>query len=382
MMRRRDALRVMFGLGGLGFLGLQNSNLVAREERQSIGPTHVATSTKPGAIHVVVFSNFEGWSRDADKAIQWFDACTAAYPSIRWTHMYNPMYLVKPSPQLLEAAKTYNSYLRDGQVQGKIEVGLHLHMFHDLIEKMGVTPRAYPYAGDKTPECNDQRKVEEDRQLGYDVLMTGYSAAEKAKLLDVSIDAFVANGFGKPKSFCAGYSAANPELQAVLVQKGLQVSFSAQVIPPDHYGSCWERLLKWSGNITPLTIPYKVARNSILPPPQADDQYLELVEFPLNMGVDSNDLYLAKARVTRTDMFDRHYRWAKQTGNDTAVAIGVHTEVISGETWGQGPVSEIVDQFLSHVARRATDGDVEIRYGKVSEVAQSFRNNKSLSGAL
>jgi hypothetical protein len=79
-------------------------------------------------------------------------------------------------------------------------------------------------------------------------------------------------------------------------------------------------------------------------------------------------------------MFDGHYTAAKDSGQETAVCIGVHAKVIAGETWGKGPVSEVADRFLTHVERRAAEGGAEIRYGKVSEVAARFRDNTSSNG--
>jgi hypothetical protein len=349
---------------------------------ESIGnaPAPPGKASKAGVVHVVVFSNFEGNLLDAGPAIKWFDACTAAHPVIVWTHMYNPLYLVVDSPGLRKAEATISPYLRDLQSRGKAEIGLHLHPYYDLVRRLGVSPRGHPYASDTSPGCNDRRDPAVDRLGGYDVLMTGYTASEQTTLLGASLKAFADRGFDRPTSFCAGYSAADPTLQSVVAAKGFRASFSAQSVPPAHYGTCWERLLKWSGHITPLTIPYRVARNSILPPPHADHEYLDLVEVPLNMGVDNNDLYLHKSRVTRVDMFDRHYNAAMRSGQETAVCIGVHAEVVAGETWGKGPVSHVMDRFLTHVERRAKEGGAEIRYGKVSEVAARFRDNKSSNG--
>lgn len=98
------------------------------------------------------------------------------------------------------------------------------------------------------------------------------------------------------------------------------------------------------------------------------------------MGVDTNDLYLRKSRVSRADMFETHYAAARDSGQETAVCIGVHAEVIAGETWGKGPVSEVLDRFLTHAERRASDGGVEIRHGTVSDVAARFRDNTSSHG--
>jgi hypothetical protein len=373
-------MRLMAGWCGGSLWGARASSSAVAADRNGSDAAPSGKTPKQGIAHVVVFSNFEGNLHDAQPALRWFDACTAAHPAIAWTHMYNPIYLVADSPELRKAETIITPYLRDLQSRKKAEVGLHLHCFYDLVRRLGVSPRGYPYASDTSAGCDDRRDPAADRLGGYDVLMTGYTAGEQAAMLDASLKGFADRGFERPTSFCAGYSAADPSLQAVVASKGLRVSFSAQSVPPDHYGTCWERLLKWSGHITPLTIPYRVSRNSILPPPHTDDDYLDLVEVPLNMGVDANDLYLQKSRVTRIDMFDKHYTAATRLGRETAVCIGVHAEVIAGETWGKGPVSEVMDRFLTHVERRAKEGGAEIRYGKVSDVAARFRDNKSSSG--
>jgi hypothetical protein len=380
-MHRRQALRLMAGLCGGALLSARANSSAVAAESSSNDAAPSGKASKPGVVHVVVFSNFEGNLQDAQPALRWFDACTAAHPAIVWTHMYNPIYLVADSPEMRKAEATITPYLRDMQSRKKAEVGLHLHCFYDLVRRLGVSPRGYPYASDTSAGCNDRRDPAADRLGGYDVLMTGYTRDEQAAMLDASLKAFADRGFERPTSFCAGYSAADPTFQAVVADKGFRVSFSAQSIPPNHYGTCWERLLKWSGHITPLSIPYRVSRNSILPPPHTDDDYLDLVEVPLNMGVDANDLYLQKSRVTRADMFDRHHTPATRSGRETAVCIGVHAEVVAGETWEKGPVSEVMDRFLTHVERRAKEGGAEIRYGTVSEVAARFRDNKSSSDA-
>jgi hypothetical protein len=35
------------------------------------------------------------------------------------------------------------------------------------------------------------------------------------------------------------------------------------------------------------------------------------MEVPLNMGVDAADLYPGNEKVTRTNMFDHHFNWAR-----------------------------------------------------------------------
>ena len=335
-----------------------------------------------GVVHLIVFSNFEGFNQDPEPSIRWFEACSQAHPLIRWTHLYNPRHLIVKTPESIAMDQGFSPYLLREQEQGRAEIGLHIHPFYDLVDQAGIRPRAHPYAGDRTLNCNHERTVEEDPQGsggGYDVLITGFTQAERAALLDASIDAFLQRGFDRPKVFCAGYSATDPAFQALLVDKGFAVSFAAQFVPPNHYGSGWERLTPWSGNITPYSLPYRVSRSSVLPPPHAQDDYLDLVEIPLNLGVDTNVLYLGDSPVSRAAVFDRHCAWAMDEGRETAVSIGVHTNVVGCETWGNGPVSKVVDTFLSHVEKHTDTKNAVIQYGTASRVATRFLENKTVA---
>jgi len=45
-----------------------------------------------GIVHVIVFTNFEGWDIEpeaAERAVTWFDDCFAEHSEIRWTHLYS-----------------------------------------------------------------------------------------------------------------------------------------------------------------------------------------------------------------------------------------------------------------------------------------------------
>lgn len=335
----------------------------------------------PGTVHIVVFSNFEGFARQPAPILRWFEACAKAHPAVRWTHLYNPLYLLVQQPAIITAEAAFSPFLLDAEKRGAAEVGIHLHLFYALMRAMEIEPRAYPFAGDTAPHCDTRRTVAEDprgEHGGYDVLLTGYPAAEQARMLDASVAAFMRRGFRRPTAFCAGYSAATPAIQALLADKGFTVSIAAQAISPSQYGTAWCRLLDWHGHITPLTIPYRVARNSILPPPHAGRDFLDLVEVPLNMGVDKNDLPLGDAVVSREAMFDRHCDWTRQSGSDTTVTIGVHADVIGSETWEDGPVAAVLHRFLAHAAARAQAGAIAIRYATASDVGTRFWNNTTV----
>jgi hypothetical protein len=96
------------------------------------------------------------------------------------------------------------------------------------------------------------------------------------------------------------------------------------------------------------------------------------------MGVDTFGLYLSQKLVSRIDMFDRHVAWAQETGQETAVAIGVHTDAVALEEWGSGPISRVVDDFLTHAEQSRKVG-VAVSFGTVSDVAKRFRSNTTLA---
>lgn len=349
----------------------------------------------PGTVYVIVFTNFEGAVLDAHQArnvTAWFDACSLAHCQIKWTHLYDPRRLLVTDMSASEMVLT--PYLQHAQTPkgGGAEVGIHMHMHLDLVRAMGIDPITTPNGNDESDFCGSADTT------GYAVLLTGYSPAERSGIIDAAKRAFQARGFD-PKTFCAGYSAADPVLQSLLVGKGFTTSFAAQPLTrltpsPPNYPSCWLRWLNWSaGHITPLTIPYRVNRYSILPPPHDNEEYLELVEMPLNMWVDNYALYNGRHPVFREDMFDLHYNWARDTGNKTVVAIGVHAEARRDEVWGRDGVStpvkvpenvsalrvwQVIDRFLTHVQNRAKEGSVEIIYETASAVATQFLDNTTI----
>jgi hypothetical protein len=252
-----------------------------------------------------------------------------------------------------------------------------------MVSAMGIDPINAPSGQDNSQLC-DQGDGDSAGYAGYGVLLTGYSSADRSAILDAAIQAFKDQGLLRPTTFCAGFSATDPALQAMLDVKGFSVSFAAQplsraVPQPPNYSNCWHKLLDWSGNITPRTMPYRVNRDSILPPPHDNPDYLELVEVPLNMWVDKYDLYDGDQVVSREDMFDCHYDWARDNDGATAVAIGVHADVVAGEQWESGDVSRVIDAFLTHVAKRGSKGDVDVVFATAGEIVDHFFENTTIA---
>jgi hypothetical protein len=326
----------------------------------------------PGEVQVSVFTNFEGWLDDANvgtaaNAVAWFRDCAAAFPEIVWTHLYSPRYLLVQDG--IDAV--FTPYLLDVMQNEGAEIGIHAHLYFDMVARSGVTPRSTPdgSSDDCSPSAAD----------GYGVLLTGYESDERASIVVAAIEGLTFNGFPAPTTFCAGYSAADTELQTLIDGLGFSASFAAQPMPPrgtpGSYLGCWHDSLEWSGHISPLTMPYRVNRHTILPPPHDEANYLDLVEIPLNMWVDTFQLTLDGQDVTREDMFDRHVAWAGSNADSSAVAIGVHAEVVAGERFADGPVANLVTSFLHHVRDRQENSDVDIRFSTASDIAAVFLAN-------
>ena len=118
---------------------------------------------------------------------------------------------------------------------------------------------------------------------------------------------------------------------------------------PDAGTSCWTGPAispRGRSPIDSIAIPY--CRR-----PHDKSEFLDLVEVPLNMWVDAFDLFDGNQSVSREDMSDCHYDWARDNDGATAVAIGVHADVVAGEKWGSGPISKVIDEFLVTSANAA-----------------------------
>jgi hypothetical protein len=249
-----------------------------------------------------------------------------------------------------------------------------LHLWYEAVRASGVDP-PIKAPGGEFDDCSQPSPT------GYGVFLTDYDLGQRAQLIGAAIHGLQFNGFPAPVSFCAGYSATDAATQALLGGLKFRASLAAQPIAPgdpDGYPACWHQQLAWSGHISPLTIPYRVNADSILPPPHTGDNYLDLVEVPLNLWVDTFQLMLNGTPVSREDMFDRHVAFAKSTGQDTAVAIGVHADEVANESFATGRIGTLLGSFLCHVLQAAADKDVDIVYSTVGEVAAAFHDNTTV----
>ncbi|MCG3146663.1 MAG: hypothetical protein PCFJNLEI_00097 [Verrucomicrobiae bacterium] len=323
----------------------------------------MSSKKSPAVLHIVVYSNFEGFCMGADRAqqcVEGFELLTDRCPQVVWTHMFNPIHLIGSGAKR-ECGAVFVPYLQKLRArQPRTDIGLHTHLFDSFIEALGLTPRAEP------------RGTTGENGGGYDVLLTGYPQTEQAVIIGNSVAAFAEHDLARPVTFCAGYSATNPAIQAFLEKCGFTTSFAGQVIPPGipeiSHHPCWYELLEWGENITPLTRPYRVQRDSILPGP---GPYLDrLVEVPLVADQDIRQLYLHRQPVSRQNLLDFHAELVRVTGRSSCVPLGVHDCFLERNDM-RAPVTAEMVACLEHVERIAARGAVTVRYSTAAEVSQS-----------
>uniref|UniRef100_A0A832DUR6 Uncharacterized protein n=1 Tax=candidate division WWE3 bacterium TaxID=2053526 RepID=A0A832DUR6_UNCKA len=129
------------------------------------------------------------------------------------THFFNPR--LYTSPDISAAQAQYlTDWVKNRENQGDV-IGLHLHMFPDLVSAAGVAPRTSPNWGSWKTD-------------GYDVLTSAYTYEETVKLLDWSKGTFARKGLGIPVMFRAGGWFADEETLQALAETGFALDSSGR----------------------------------------------------------------------------------------------------------------------------------------------------------
>ena len=132
---------------------------------------------------------------------------------VKITHMFNPRIFL---PSFSKSTRdTYVNWVIDQRDNHGAEIGLHLHMFYDLVEAAGVTKRTDPKWSDR--ELN-----------GYNVPATAYTKDEYIKIANWAVDQFEANNLGTPKAYRAGGWYANIETLQAVQTAGLEIDSSGR----------------------------------------------------------------------------------------------------------------------------------------------------------
>ena len=184
--------------------------------------------------------------------------------SIPLTHFFNPR--IYTSGDLSQERQNYlTSWVKDRKDKNGDAIGLHMHMFPDMVAAAGLTPLASPAWGST-------------RDDGYDILTSGYSYGETVQLLTWAKGVFEQKGLGIPTVFRAGGWFADGETLQALQDTGFVLDSSGRTkysFGTNYVAGYWD-LLSTSSPYQPNV----ANQNSSVGPT------LDLWEFP-NNGADS-----------------------------------------------------------------------------------------------
>lgn len=200
--------------------------------------------------------------------------------NIPMTHFFNPRIYVTKAVSAARAQQL-TAWVKNMRDKYGHQIGLHLHMFPDMVAATGVTPRTSPAFG-------------WGRTDGYDILLTGYSQAEVQKMLAWAKATLVAKGLGTPTVFRAGGWFANESTLRALQNAGFTVDSSGRTkfqIGTNGYYVPW--------NLSVTTQPY---RPNTTDQNSSDAPNMNIWEFPNNGG---DSWFFSKAQLL--ERFRAHY---------------------------------------------------------------------------
>lgn len=197
--------------------------------------------------------------------------------SIPITELFNPrIYL----PGAIDQANVdlMTSWLKARQETSGDEVGLHLHMWKDMVQAAGVTPKNAPQWDVMTN--------------GYDVLFSAYNYEESKKIIDWAISKLEENGFSDIKSFRAGGWEMDEDNMHALETSRIKIDSSGRT--KHNLGS---NLIPSNWNLDITTRPYYPSRLDIN---KQGADYFNILEIP-NNGAESY-LYTYEQMRERFDL--------------------------------------------------------------------------------
>lgn len=225
-------------------------------------------------MYVAMTLDWEGGDvEDSDLAL--VQKLSDEHYGLSYTHMFNPrIYL--PSVLNQDRATYLTDWVKEREAEGDY-IGLHLHMYFDLVEAAGVPVR-------KEPQWTNYLDT------GHDVPCSEYTTQEFSQILLWSKKQFGEHGLSAPLVFRAGGWYVNQNTLQALENTGFLIESSGR----DYY--IWgQNQIKGYWTLLPTTQPYQPSKqnqNSSNPAPRYN-----LYEFPDN-GANSR-FYTAAQMIDR-----------------------------------------------------------------------------------
>ncbi|MBT3817458.1 MAG: DUF1624 domain-containing protein [Candidatus Magasanikbacteria bacterium] len=208
------------------------------------------------------------------------DEITEKHHDIPMSHFLNPRLLTTDT--ISEERKTYlKNWLLDRHYLngGEDSIDLHLHMFFDLAEDMGITLEKEKTLQTNTTTMTTTTPPEQwgyYLEDGYDVTLSNLEDGDMDKALKFSLDIFEKNDFPKPKAFRAGGWFADTDTLHILEDNGFLIDTSgrsAYTFGTNNLEGPW--------TLSETAQPYKPNRNN---QNSREAPQMNLWEFPNNGG--------------------------------------------------------------------------------------------------
>lgn len=162
---------------------------------------------------------------------------TAQKYALPITHFFNPRIYTRG--KLTAARQDYlTAWVKERENDS---IGLHLHMFKDMVEAAGVTPHEEPAWG-----------ITSFHDEGYDVPTSSYTLEEQKQMLSWAKNIFAEKGLGTPLMFRAGGWFADETTLKALADSGFLLDSSGRTkytLGSNKLAGAWD--------LSPTTQPYQ-----------------------------------------------------------------------------------------------------------------------------
>jgi len=225
-------------------------------------------------LYVTWTFDWEGWD------VQQYNlnamSSTADQFNIPMTQLFNPRIFIKNQ---IKIPNTYNdgkvppdrasyltNWIKSRQNLKGDEIGMHMHMFADMVTEAGVTPRSY--------------QVIQGAAYG-DIMTSSYSQGELEKIFKWGITKMQQNNLPTPITYRTGGWFSNLNVLNAEVNSGFLIDSSGRSGGRINPNSKYSSLIPW--NLASTTRPYKPSINDIN---KWDETRINIFELP-NNGADS-----------------------------------------------------------------------------------------------
>lgn len=260
------------------------------------------------------------------------------------THMYNPEYLLPSFNQT--KSSTYTNWVRDRYNYGNDDIGMHLHMYWELVESAGVEPILEP---SYYTEPSD----------GYAVASALYTYDDYKKIVEYSMTLFEQNDLPKPTSFRAGGWMADLHNVKAVQDAGIMIDSSGKI------KSNTGKLFADNWDIDPRCGPFHPSHKDKNNCNLNNDSRISIMEIPNNGG----DSY----RYTVEEMnarFDMNFE------NKAPLTIPKSVVYLSHPEYGPTTEFPKITETLGYISNyRIVDDNGPVVFVTLTEIKNSWEQN-------